>query len=119
MGQLKGRGMPPRLGPPRSRLSAQAPAQAKEDPARRSKDWLNTSRWQRLRLKVLERDSYICRQTGVLLIGKHPAPDSPVVDHIIPHRGDPALFWDEGNLQSVSKAWHDSTKQRLERRGLA
>jgi len=72
-------------------------------------------RWRDLRLKILERDLFTCRQTGVLLSGKHPAPNSPVVDHIKPHRGDIALFWDENNLQSVSKAWHDSIKQAREK----
>ena len=55
-----------------------------------------------------------CQQTGVILMGKDPAHDSPVADHILPHRGDPALFWDEQNLQTVSKAWHDREKQRRE-----
>lgn len=79
--------------------------------------WYKTARWQRLRLFVLQRDGYICQQTGVLLTGKSPEPDSPVVDHITPHRGDPELFWDASNLQSVSKSWHDSTKQALEKSG--
>ena len=30
-----------------------------------------------------------------------------VVDHIIPHRGDAKLFWDEGNWQSLCKNCHD------------
>ncbi|WP_339767152.1 HNH endonuclease [uncultured Pseudosulfitobacter sp.] len=105
--------MPPRLAPLPIEVSG------REDAARRSKDWLNTARWQRLRIKVLQRDQYTCQQTGVLLIGKHPAPNSPVVDHIEPHRGDPDLFWDEENLQSVAKIWHDSVKQSMEKRGLA
>lgn len=29
-----------------------------------------------------------------------------VVDHVIPHRGDLALFWDEANWQSLSKRCH-------------
>ena len=119
MGRLRGRGLGSRLGVPRSRL-AQAPVAAAGDgPARRSRDWLNTARWQRLRLRILDRDGHVCRQTGVALIGAYPAPNSPVVDHIVPHRGDEALFWDEANLQAVSKAWHDREKQRLERAGLA
>lgn len=77
--------------------------------------WYKLKRWQDLRQEVLVRDLFTCRQTGVLLIGKAPAPNSPVVDHITPHRGDPALFWDIDNLQSVSKAWHDSVKQARER----
>lgn len=80
--------------------------------------WYKTKRWQKLRAEVLVRDGYTCQATGVLLIGTHPAPDSPVVDHKIPHRGDPDLFWDPGNLWAVSKAYHDGEKQRLERRGL-
>ena len=79
--------------------------------------WYKLKRWQDLRQAVLVRDLYVCQQTGVLLIGRAPAPNSPVVDHIRPHRGDPALFWSIDNLQSVSKAWHDSDKQRIERGG--
>ena len=30
-----------------------------------------------------------------------------VVDHIIPHRGDPQLFWDENNWQPLCKSCHD------------
>ena len=30
-----------------------------------------------------------------------------VVDHIRPHRGEPVLFWDRGNWQSLCKAHHD------------
>lgn len=76
--------------------------------------WYKTKRWQQLRRSVLERDGYVCQQTGVLLVGKYPSPNSAVADHITPHRGDPILFWDANNLQAVSKAYHDSEKQRLE-----
>lgn len=30
-----------------------------------------------------------------------------VVDHIIPHRGDQKLFWDQSNWQSLCKPCHD------------
>ena len=30
-----------------------------------------------------------------------------VVDHIIPHRGDKRLFWDERNWQPLCKSCHD------------
>ena len=79
--------------------------------------WYQSARWQALGMQVLARDLYTCQQTGVLLIGKHPAPNSPVVDHVVPHRGDERLFWDVANLQAVTKAWHDSEKQRQERSG--
>lgn len=40
-----------------------------------------------------------------------------VVDHKVPHRGDPVLFWDRTNWQALSKPCHDSWKQRLEKSG--
>ena len=30
-----------------------------------------------------------------------------VVDHIVPHRGDQRLFWDENNWQQLCKRHHD------------
>jgi 5-methylcytosine-specific restriction protein A len=30
-----------------------------------------------------------------------------VVDHIVPHRGDPVLFWSVTNLQGLRKVDHD------------
>lgn len=77
--------------------------------------WYSTERWKKLRQVVLLRDGYKCQRTGALLTGKHPAPDSPVVDHKRPHRGDPELFWNIDNLQTVSKAYHDSIKQAIEK----
>lgn len=79
--------------------------------------WYKTARWQKLRQRVLIRDNYTCQRTGTLCIGKHPAPNSPVADHRIPHRGDPALFWDINNIETVSKEYHDSLKQRAEKSG--
>ena len=32
---------------------------------------------------------------------------STVVDHIVPHRGDPVLMWDETNWQALCKRCHD------------
>jgi 5-methylcytosine-specific restriction endonuclease McrA len=83
----------------------------------RTTDWrslYSTQRWQRLRAEVLLRDGYTCQRTGDLLTGKSPAPDSPVVHHKKPHRGDETLFWDKDNLETVSKAWHDSVAQAME-----
>lgn len=37
-----------------------------------------------------------------------------VVDHIIPHKGDKTLFWDELNWQSLCKYCHDSIKAKEE-----
>lgn len=57
-------------------------------------------RWQRLRLKVLKRDDYLCQQCqalGLLTRASH-------VDHIVPKSqgGDDAL----ANLQSLCPACH-------------
>jgi 5-methylcytosine-specific restriction protein A len=30
-----------------------------------------------------------------------------VVDHIVPHKGNLELFWDENNLQAICKRCHD------------
>jgi 5-methylcytosine-specific restriction enzyme A len=38
-----------------------------------------------------------------------------VVDHRIPHRGDPILFWDPSNWQALAKRCHDR-KTLLEQR---
>lgn len=40
-----------------------------------------------------------------------------VCDHMAPHRGDRALFFDFDNTQSLCKPCHDSTKQAEEARG--
>lgn len=77
----------------------------------------NTPQWKALRKEALRRDGYKCRRTGVMLRQGRTHPHSAVVDHIKPHRGDEALFFDLNNLQSVSKAYHDSAKQRVERNG--
>jgi 5-methylcytosine-specific restriction protein A len=80
--------------------------------------WYKTSRWQQVRQRILLRDLFTCRKTGVLLTGKHPAPNSPVIHHDKEHRGDETLFWDETNLMAVSKAWHDSEAQKAEQASL-
>lgn len=79
--------------------------------------WYYTKAWKELRLRTLTRDGFVCQKTGAMLSGRHPEPNSPVVDHIVPHRGDADLFWDENNLQSVTKQWHDSVKSVIERAG--
>jgi hypothetical protein len=39
-----------------------------------------------------------------------------VADHVVPHRGDWALFW-EGDLQSLCAHHHNSAKHSEEARG--
>lgn len=112
-----------RLGKQASRLKGPAANEAKRSRLRYQtqpwRAWYSTPRWRALRLAALKRDGWRCRQTGELLIGGKHEWNSPIVDHIKQHNGDPDLFWDLDNLQSVTKRWHDKTKQSLERRGFA
>ncbi|WP_217564302.1 HNH endonuclease [Sulfitobacter sp. EE-36] len=107
------------MAAPAPRLGAVAANSKEQDRARDQlkpwRAWYSLKRWKDLRRKILARDAYTCMQTGVALVGKAPAPNSPVVDHIREHNGDPFLFWDEDNLQAVSKQYHDTEKQRIER----
>lgn len=77
--------------------------------------WYRTPRWQHLRMQVFIRDAFKCQRSGALCVGKYPAPNSPVANHIRPHNGDPALFWDINNIETVTKEVHDSTIQSEER----
>lgn len=118
MGRLKA--MPSRLSVVPARLNA-APQDERERSRQRDqmqawRAWYKTPRWKKLRRKVLARDGYVCALTGTMLVGKYPAPNSAVVDHICPHRGDPDLFWDETNLQALCKGAHDGEKQKQEAR---
>lgn len=68
--------------------------------------------WKRLRLEQLRAAPFcaFCNAQGHLV-------PATVVDHRIPHRGDEALFFDRGNLQSLCKRCHDGAKQALEKSG--
>lgn len=43
--------------------------------------------------------------------------EATVVDHITPHRGDKALFWDSANWQSLCAECHSRFKQIEEKSG--
>lgn len=96
-------------------------------PRQEWRKWYKTKEWYRIKATAHKRDSVLvngklvpkCRQTGQILDGKYPAPNSPVADHIQRHRGDPDLFFNLDNIQTVSMAYHVKQKQRQERRGYA
>lgn len=75
--------------------------------------WYSLAEWKRLRLKVFKRDQFTC-QCGCGVSEARTI--NLVADHVRPHRGDKALFWDEGNIQTLRKVCHDSRKQAEERR---
>lgn len=106
--------LPSRLGRLAPRLARQSDAHGHTAAAEPWRAWYSLARWRRLRWSVLSRDLFTC-QCGC----GHVEPDASqlVADHIQAHRGDPALFWDPANLQTLWKPHHDSDKQRAERRG--
>lgn len=60
------------------------------------------SRWQKARRTYLDRNPLCvhCTAEGKTVV-------ATVVDHIIPHKNDQALFWDTANWQALCKACHD------------
>jgi 5-methylcytosine-specific restriction protein A len=44
--------------------------------------------------------------------GKRRIRVATVVDHRIPHKGDPTLFWDQSNWQAMAKRCHDRKTAR-------
>lgn len=84
------------------------------------------SRWEKARTAYLLKHPLcvMCQQQGLIAASR-------VVDHKIRHglkdaikSGNKAaisraqkLFWDQSNWQALCKVHHDSTKQRVERRG--
>lgn len=78
--------------------------------------WYHLARWKRLRIEIFHRDAFTCQHPdcGVIIADT----SRLVVDHRTPHRGNPHLFWSEGNLQTLCKSCHDSRKQAEEKRAL-
>ena len=58
--------------------------------------------WQKARVRYLHSHPLCveCKKVGRLT-------QATVVDHIVPHRGDQKLFWDESNWQPLCKPCHD------------
>lgn len=99
-----------RAGAPRRDTDAQFDARRAEGQPWRK--WYRTKRWLELRAQVLARDP-LCR-CELCAAGERRVRAATVADHIVPHRGDAALFWDITNLQGLAKPCHD----RKSRRGL-
>jgi 5-methylcytosine-specific restriction enzyme A len=64
-------------------------------------------RWRKARLGFLRKHPLCCH---CLERGRTTA--ATVVDHIIPHRGDKALFWNRENWQPLCKSCHDTKTGR-------
>ena len=65
-----------------------------------------------LRWHILKRDLFTCRMCGAV----HADTRGLEADHIVPHKGDPALFWDRDNLWCVCGSCHATVCQRIEAR---
>jgi 5-methylcytosine-specific restriction protein A len=73
-------------------------------------------RWTDLRLSVLVRDLYQCQMCGVSLIQGREDGRSALVDHIIPAKLCPELFYEPTNLQACCRNCHASTCADIEAR---
>lgn len=66
-----------------------------------------TYRWQQARARYLGKHP-LCRACEAL--GK--VVEATDLDHIIPHRGNDALFWDESNWQPLCHSCHSVKTQK-------
>lgn len=77
--------------------------------------WYKLSRWASephgLRWQILLRDNFTCQMCGLLETDT----SQLVADHKVPHRGDEAMFWDEGNIWCLCVQCHSRVKQAEER----
>jgi len=77
----------------------------------------NSKRWRELRQAVFIRDLYECQSCGKACSTNPNHHHSAVCDHIKRHKGDPRLFFDPDNLQTLGSSCHNSHKQSLEKGG--
>jgi 5-methylcytosine-specific restriction endonuclease McrA len=76
------------------------------------RQWYSTARWRALRSAQL-RDSPLCRFCNA----EGRLTPATTVDHVTPHKGSAARFFDPKNLQSLCGSCHSSAKQQIERNG--
>jgi 5-methylcytosine-specific restriction protein A len=78
-----------------------------------SKRWYHIARWRHpvwgLRARAFASSPLcvLCRRAGDVV-------EATEVDHIVPHRGDPTLFWSLTNVQPLCKRHHDEKSARGE-----
>lgn len=69
-------------------------------------------------MSAIARDGGRCRRCGIKVTSGRKSNRSAVVDHIVPHGGDRALFFDPSNVWTLCKQDHDVWKAQVEgRRG--
>ncbi|MBZ9943453.1 HNH endonuclease [Mesorhizobium sp. BR1-1-13] len=70
--------------------------------------WYKLARWERRR-QALFAEQPLC----VMCLSREEVTIADTADHVVPHRGDPVLFW-HGELQPLCTACHSRDKQREE-----
>ena len=104
-------GLGPRVAPLKGRVAGLRSEGANTASAGAAwRAWYGTKRWRQLRWQVLLEAMFTCARCERVEAQSRLL----VADHIKPHRGDPALFWDRANLQCLCKPCHDGEKQREE-----
>lgn len=102
----------PRISAPPQRIN-RAPDQGKPTAwnARPWKKWYDLAEWRRLRHLTFARDRYTCQMCGAL----QGDTSKLTCDHIRPHRGNRAMFFDPENLQTLcTEPCHVQHKQAQE-----
>ncbi len=72
------------------------------------KAWYKLAQRRALRLRIFLRDLYTSQRRACGRIQSNTV--LLTYDQVIPHRGDERLFWDDRNLQTVSKSCYDSVE---------
>lgn len=72
------------------------------------RNWYKFAAWERRR-QALFAEQPLC----VMCLRREEIVEATVADHVIPHRGDPELFW-RGELQPLCASCHSGAKQREE-----
>ena len=91
----------------------------RSDEAAEYRKLYQTKQWRLLRERVLLRDGFRCQHKGcgAFLKRGRSHPQSAVVHHLMPHKGNLDLFFDEGNLQAVCWSCHSGAIQSDEALG--
>lgn len=70
--------------------------------------WYSTARWKRRR-----QDLFAEHPLCIMCLESEDITEANTADHVVPHRGDPELFWN-GELQALCGPCHSRMKQREE-----
>lgn len=86
---------------------------------------VDPSSWRSGKTSTQRGYGYKWQQARAGFLAKHPlcqycqregrVTEATVVDHVIPHRGDMKLFWDQSNWAPLCASCHSSVKQAEEK----